>query len=121
MRGVHVSSIVNEGIRAILNLFIIFLREDFTHTKSTKRIQANKNKKDTIFMSIKTSKRQKIVCLRFALFVLFMFFMRKKTSKRRKVPCLRFVFFVLFMLFLLFVLFMLSVRVKSSCKKNKEV
>ena len=29
------SSIVNEGIRAILNLFIFFLQEDFTHPKST--------------------------------------------------------------------------------------
>ena len=51
------SSIVNEGIRAILNLFIlfyfIFLQKDFTRTKSTKRIQANKNKKDSIFMRIK--------------------------------------------------------------------
>ena len=27
------SSIVNEGIRAILNLFIFFLQEDFTRTK----------------------------------------------------------------------------------------
>ena len=51
VEGVHVNSIVNEGIRAILNL--LFLREDFTHTKSTKRIQVNKNKKDSIFMCIK--------------------------------------------------------------------
>ena len=53
VKGVHVSSIVNEGIKAILNLFIFFLQEDFTHTKSTKLIQANKNKKDSIFMRIK--------------------------------------------------------------------
>ena len=45
-KGVHISSIVHEGIRAILNLFLFFLQEDFTCTKSTKRIQANKNKKD---------------------------------------------------------------------------
>ena len=51
-----VSSIVNEGIRAILNLFIylFILQEDISHKKkSTKRIQANKNKKDNIFMRIK--------------------------------------------------------------------
>ena len=47
VKGIHISSIVDEGIRAILNLFIIFfLQEDFTRTKSTKHIQANKNKKD---------------------------------------------------------------------------
>ena len=42
-----VSSTVNQGIRALLNLFIdlFFLQEDFTRTKSTKCIQANKNKK----------------------------------------------------------------------------
>ena len=32
----HVSSIINEGIRVILNLLIFFLQEDFTRTKSTK-------------------------------------------------------------------------------------
>ena len=55
VEGVHVSSIVNEGIRALLNFFIylFFSQEDFTRTKSTKRIQANKNKKDSIFMCIK--------------------------------------------------------------------
>ena len=55
LRGV-VSSIVNEGIRTNLNLFIIiifFLQKDFTRTKSTKCIQANKNKKNSIFMRIK--------------------------------------------------------------------
>ena len=34
--GVNVSSIVNEGIRALLNLFIFYLQEDFTRTKCTK-------------------------------------------------------------------------------------
>ena len=47
------SSMVNEGIRAILNLFF-FLQEDFTRTKSIKRIQANKKKKSSIFMCIKS-------------------------------------------------------------------
>ena len=44
MRGVHVSSIVNEGIKTILNLFYFFLREDFTRTKKhTKSIKSVKN------------------------------------------------------------------------------
>ena len=52
--GSTLSSIVNEGIRALLNLFIyFFLQEDFTRTKSTKGVQANKNKKSSIFMLIK--------------------------------------------------------------------
>ena len=49
----YFSSMVNEGIKAILNLLLFFLQEDFTRTKSTKHIQANKNKKDSIFMHIK--------------------------------------------------------------------
>ena len=58
IRSIHQkysTSIVNEGIRVILNLFIFFfLQLDFTTcTKTTKRIQANKNKKDSIFMRIK--------------------------------------------------------------------
>ena len=43
------SSNINEVIRAILNLFFFLLLEDFKHIKSTKHIQANKNKKDSIF------------------------------------------------------------------------
>ena len=77
MRGVHVSSIVNEGIRALLNFFIylFFSQEDFTRTKSTKRIQANKNKKDSIFMCIKTSKVRKVACSLICIFVIFMLFL----------------------------------------------
>ena len=37
------SSIVNEGIRALLNLFTFFLQEDFTCTKSTKSIKSTKS------------------------------------------------------------------------------
>ena len=47
------SSNINEVIRTILKLFMFFLQEDFTRTKSTKSTQANKNKKDSIFMGIK--------------------------------------------------------------------
>ena len=45
VKWVQVSSNINEIIRVILNLFIFFLQEDFTHTKSTKSIQANEKKK----------------------------------------------------------------------------
>ena len=68
------SSIVNEGIRALLNLFIFLLQEDFTWTKSTKCIQENKNKKDSIFMHIKTSKVRKVACSLICVFVIFMVF-----------------------------------------------
>ena len=51
VEGVHISSIVNEGIRAFLNLF--FFTRRFHTIKSTKRIQANKNKRSSIFMLIK--------------------------------------------------------------------
>ena len=71
VEGVHVSSIVNEGIRALLNFFIFFSKEDYTRTKSTKRIQANKNKRSSIFMLIKTSKRKKVACLAFCAFYAF--------------------------------------------------
>ena len=48
------SSNINKFIRVILTLF--FLQKDFTHTKSTKRIQANKTKKrQHFFMRIKNT------------------------------------------------------------------
>ena len=47
------------------------MQEGFTRTKSTKHIQVKKNKKDTIFMHIKTSKRKKIACLTFFAFCAF--------------------------------------------------
>ena len=46
--------IVNEGIRAILSLFIFFLQEDFTRTKSTKSTKTTKSIKST-----KTYKKHK--------------------------------------------------------------
>ena len=49
-----ISSNVDDVIRAISNLFIFnFLRKDFTSTKYTKRILANKNKKGSAFMRLK--------------------------------------------------------------------
>ena len=59
------SSNVDEVIRAISNVFT-FLRKDFTHTKSTKstkHIQANKNKKGSVLMRLKTSKGKKVAYL----------------------------------------------------------
>ena len=105
LRRVHVSSIVDEGIRVISNLFIYlfnFLQEDFTYAKSTKRIQANKNKKDTIFMRIKTFKRKKITCLAFCAFCAFYaLYAHKKHLRRGKslVCILRFFVFLSFCTF----------------------
>ena len=39
------SSIVNEAIRAILDHFIFFLQEDFTHTRSIKSVKSTKKHK----------------------------------------------------------------------------
>ena len=50
LRGVHVSSIVNEVIKGNLKPLYFFLQEDFICTKSKKYIQANKNKKDRIII-----------------------------------------------------------------------
>ena len=55
------SSIVNEGIRAILNLFIyfFFLRDDFTRTKSTKSTKTyKKHKKPKNYKKHKTQNKQ---------------------------------------------------------------
>ena len=43
---------INEAIRVILN-FLIFFQKNFARTKSTKRLQANKNKKSSILMRLK--------------------------------------------------------------------
>ena len=47
VKGVHVSSIVDEGIRAILNLFIIifFTRRFHTHKKRKEHKEHKKHKK----------------------------------------------------------------------------
>ena len=67
--GVHVSAIVNEGIRALLNLFIItiiiiiiILQEDFTRTKSIKSTKTSENVKSIkSTRNLKTTKSTKIV------------------------------------------------------------
>ena len=55
LHGVHVSSIINEGIRALLNLLIFFFfhKKILQAQKEQKRIQANKNKKGSVFMHLK--------------------------------------------------------------------
>ena len=59
LRGVPISSIVNEGIRAFLNLFIIFLQEDFTRRKSTKHKQATFLLLDLFYMHKNHKKHKK--------------------------------------------------------------
>ena len=68
LKGAQVSNI-NEVIRAILNLFISFLKEDFAHTKSTIHIQANKNKKDIFYVHKKHLRGRKLLVWRFVHFV----------------------------------------------------
>ena len=74
--GIYQSSNINEVIRAILNLLIIFFTRRFhTHTKSTKRIQANKNKTDSIFYAHKKHLTgRKLLAWRFVLFYMFFHF-----------------------------------------------
>ena len=83
------SSIVNGGIRPILKLFLFFFYKKISHAqKSIKPIQANKNKKDSIFMHIKTSKKKKVACLTFSTFYAFCsfyaFYAHKKHLRGRK-------------------------------------
>ena len=68
------SSDVNEAIGAILNLLLLLLLL-LLFTKSTKRIQVNKNKKDSIFIGIKTFQRIKFACLTFCAFLCFSCFL----------------------------------------------
>ena len=74
------------------------------------------NKKGSIFMRIKTSKRKKIACLTFCAFCAFYaFYAHKKHLRGGKSLVWRFVLFVLFMLFVLLV------RVKSFRKKKNKL
>ena len=85
LRGVHVSSNVNETIRAILNLFIylfIFTGRFHTH-KKRKTHTSEQSKKDSISMRIKTSKRKKIACLTFCAFCSFYAFYAFYAHKKR--------------------------------------
>ena len=54
LRGVHVSSIANEFIKAILELFIFFfLREDFTRIKKHKKHTSEQKQKRQHFYAHK--------------------------------------------------------------------
>ena len=55
MKGVNVSSIVDEVIKVILNpfIFFIFYEKILQAQKAQKHRQVNKNKKGSIFMRIK--------------------------------------------------------------------
>ena len=53
IEGVHVSSMVNEGIRALLN-FIIFFYKKISHAQKAQNVyKQTKTKKSNIFMLIK--------------------------------------------------------------------
>ena len=65
------SSIVNEGIRALLNLFILFLQENFTRTKSAKSTK-----------SIKITKMQ--ISEQTTFFLLDVFYEHKKYKTQNK-------------------------------------
>ena len=68
-----ISSIVNEGIWAFLNLFVFFFLQEDTHTSKQKQ------KKQHYYAHKKTSKRRKVACLHFVLFLLFVLFVRVKS------------------------------------------
>ena len=71
------SGIVNEGIRALLNLFIyLFLPKDFTHTKSTKSTKSTKRQ---------TSEFPPLRCFHVHKNPVFFCFTHKKAQKAQKV------------------------------------
>ena len=100
LRGLHVSSIVNESIRAILNVFLFFFftRRFHTHEKHKTHTSKEKQKRQYFYAHkdiwkeenrlfnvlcflclIKASKRKKIACLTFCAF-----YAHKKHLKGRK-------------------------------------
>ena len=77
LRGIHVSSIVNEGIRALLNFFIIFFftRRFHTHKKHKTHTSEQKQKKQHFYAHKKHLRGRKSLVWHFVLFMLFMVFM----------------------------------------------
>ena len=70
------SSIVNEGIRTILNLFF-FLREDLTRTKKHKQhTSEQKQKRQHFYAHKKNLRRRKSLVCSFVLFHAFCAFSR---------------------------------------------
>ena len=59
------SSIVNEAIRTISNLFIFFLRKDFKPTKTCHKQKPTNKTRQQFFVCTKSSKRVKIICFVF--------------------------------------------------------
>ena len=71
-RGVHVSSIVIEVIKDILKpLYFFFTRKFHTHKKQKIHTSEQKQKKNKIFMCVKTSKRKKFACFKLPLITSF--------------------------------------------------
>ena len=101
------SSNINEVIRAISTLFIIFFKKRFhtqkKHQKAQKtHISEQKQKRQRFYALKKHLRRRKSFIRLCAFFVLFMYTKKTtflcaiKISKRKKVACLRFVLFMLF-------------------------
>ena len=89
------SSNVHKVIRLILNFF---LRKDFTRTASTKRTQANKNKKGSVFMLLKKHLWGKKSLIQLFAFLFFCLGVSVPVSAF----CFLGGFFVLFVLFVFF-------------------
>ena len=121
MRGVYISRIVNEGIRGILNLFIIFFYKKISHTQEVQNLkQGNKNKNRQRFYALKKHLRGGKSLIHLFVFLCFLcafcafcaflcvkqkrqyFYVHKKHLRGRKSLVKRFVLFVLFVLFILF-------------------
>ena len=91
------SSNVNEVVKTILSSFIFFYKKISYSQNSTKRLQANKNKKGSVFMHLENISGEKVTYSLVCAFVLLL-------------GCV----------FVLFGLFVLFVRVKSFCKKEQK-
>ena len=89
LKGVQVSSIVNEAIKTISSMFILFLWKDFECTKmqikqkSTKKTKISKQKitQGSNFLRTKTFKKVKIVCFLFWCFLRVQNLFVKKKNK----------------------------------------
>ena len=70
-----ISSIVNEGIRGLLNLFIFFTRRFHTHKKHKTHTSEQKQEKQYFYARKKHLRGRKSLVWRFVHFMLFMLFM----------------------------------------------
>ena len=70
VKGLHISSIVDEGIRAILNLFIyLFFNRKISDAQKAQNAYKQIKTKET-----ETSKRRKVAYSTFCVFLLFLLF-----------------------------------------------